>query len=216
MQTILTDARENRIGEMNNIVFLTQLTHLWRSELCRYAKSIEPFVLPNHPDIYQPALMTSALWQVVILVLWSNLKADLNLVDEMVYMQGLAARGIELPKAFGHKPKQKALADAKTPQDNRNMQAVPTKAKPQVDKKRSPRSDTGDALCVADLLNHYGSSQQIACEVPCKYPHYNTIAKGVTKAAVIKKVQFLAPRLQLAEGTVGFLKRKIEADTKFK
>ena len=110
----------------------------------------------------------------VILVLWSNLKTDLNLVDEMVYMQGLAARGIELPKAFGHKPKQKALADAKTPQDNRNKQAVPKKEKPQVDKKRSPRSDTGDALCVADLLNHYGSSQQIACEVPCKYPHYNT------------------------------------------
>jgi hypothetical protein len=42
LQTIITDARENRIGEMNNIVFLTQLKHLWRSELCRYAKSMEP------------------------------------------------------------------------------------------------------------------------------------------------------------------------------
>ena len=83
-------------------------------------------------------------------------------------------------------------------------------------KTRSPRSDTGDALCVADLLNHYGSNQQVACDVPCRYPHYNDIAKGVTKAAVIKKVQFLAPRLQLAEGTVGFLKKRIEADTKFK
>ena len=99
LQTIITDARENRIGEMNHIVFFTQLTHLWRSELCRYVQSMEPFVLLNHPDIYQPATMTSAIWQVVILVLWSNLKADLNLVDEMVYMQGLAARGIELPKA---------------------------------------------------------------------------------------------------------------------
>jgi hypothetical protein len=38
----------------------------------------------------------------------------------------------------------------------------------------------------------------------------------VTKAAVIKKVKFLATRLQLAEGTVGFLKKRIEADTKFK
>jgi hypothetical protein len=87
------DARENRIGETNNILFLTQLTHLWRSELCRYAKSLELYVLPNHPDIYQPASMTSARWQDVILVLWSNLKAELNLVDEMVYMQGLAAGG---------------------------------------------------------------------------------------------------------------------------
>jgi len=216
LQTIITDARENRIGEMNNIIFLTQLTHLWRSELCRYAKSMEPFVLPNHPDTYQPATMTSALWQVVILVLWSNLKTDLNLVDEMVYMQGLAARGIELPKAFGHKPKQKAQPDAKTPQDTRSKPAVPRKTKPQISKTRTPRSDTGDALCVADLLNHYGSNQQIACDVPCKYPHYNAIGKGVTKAAVIKKVQFLAPRLQLAEGTVGFLKKRIEADTKFK
>ena len=131
-------------------------------------------------------------------------------------MQGLAARGIELPKAFGHKPKQKAQPDAKTPQDTRSKPAVPRKAKPQVSKTRTPRSDTGDALCVADLLNHYGSNQQIACDVPCKYPHYNAIGKGVTKAAVIKKVQFLAPRLQLAEGTVGFLKKRIEADTKFK
>jgi len=161
LQTIITDARENRIGEMNNIVFLSQLTHLWISELCRYAKSMEPFVLPNHPDTYQPAYMTSAMWQVVILVLWSNLKADLNLVDEMVYMQGLAARGIELPKAFGHKAKQKAQPDAKAPQDNKNKPAVPRKAKPQVDKKRSPRSDTGDALCVADLLNHFVLNQQI-------------------------------------------------------
>jgi hypothetical protein len=177
---------------------------------------MEPDVLPNHPDTYQPANMTSALWQVVILVLWSNLKADLNLVDEMVYLQGLAARGIELPKAFGHNLKQKTQPDAKTSQDNRNKPAVPRKAKPQAAKTRSPRSDSGDALCFADLLNHYGSNQQIACEVPCKYPHYNAIAKGVTKAAVINKVQFLASRLQLAEGTVGFLKKRIEADTKFK
>ena len=145
--------------------------------------------------------MTSALWQVVILVQWSNLKADLNL-------QGLAARG--------HKLKQKTQPDAKTSQDNRNKPAVPRKAKPQVAKTPSPRSDSGDALCFADLLNHYGSNQQIACEVPCKYPHYNAIAKGSTKAAVINKVQFLASRLQLAEGTVGFLKKRIEADTKFK
>ena len=214
MQTIITDARENRIGEMNNIVFLTQLTHLWRSELCRYAKSMDPFVLPNNPDIYHPASMTSAKWQDVILVLWSNLKADLNLVDEMVYMQGLTAKGIELPKAFGHKAKQKAQAE-KAPVDNKKKPSNQRKAKSQGDK-HSPRSDTGDALCVADLLSHYGSSQQIACDIPCKYPHYNSIASGVTKAAVIKKVQFLAPRLQLAEGTVGFLRRKVEADKKFR
>ena len=145
-----------------------------------------------------------------------SMKRLLNLFTGSKSSPELAARGIELPKAFGHKPKQKAQPDARTPQDNKNKPAVQRKAKAPADKKRSPRSDTGDALCVADLLNHYGSNQQIACEVPCKYPHYNAIAKGVTKAAVIKKVQFLAPRLQLAEGTVGFLKKRIEADTNFK
>ena len=148
----------NRIGEMNNIVFLTQLTHLWRSELCRYAKSMEPFVLPNHTDTYQPAQMTSARWQVVILVLWSNLKADLNVVDEMVYLQGLAARGIELPKAFGHKPKQKAQPDVKAPRDNRNKPAVPRKGKPQV---------TQETPCASQIfLIITGSINKL----PVKYP----------------------------------------------
>ncbi len=83
-------------------------------------------------------------------------------------------------------------------------------------KKQSPQRDNGANLCVADLLNQYGAKQQIVCETPCKYPHYNSIAKGVTKVAVMKKVQLLAPRLQLTEGTVGYLKKKVDSDVKFK
>ena len=43
-------------------------------------------------------------------------------------MQGLAVRGIELPKAIGHKQKQKAQADAKTSQDNKHKPAAQQKA----------------------------------------------------------------------------------------
>ena len=36
---------------------------------------------------------------------WTNLKENLNPMDEFVYLQGLKARNLGLPKAFVHKPK---------------------------------------------------------------------------------------------------------------
>ena len=86
---------------------------------------------------------------------------------------------------------------------------------------KSPRDqklqrDPKDALCVADLLNHNGAGQQIACEVPCRYPHYRVIEKGITKAAVISKVQLVGPKLSLTDSTIKFLKKKIDDDAKFK
>jgi hypothetical protein len=218
LQRIISEATEKRIGELNNVVYLVQLTLLWRSDITRLAKSTVPFTLSNSSEIFVPSDMNILRWQEVIEIQWKNFQGDLDYMDQFKYLQSLKARNIELPKAYGHKgrnvqPGEEKPAGAKGLKE----QEVPKRKKLQdKGKKPSPQKDNGANLCVADLLNQYGSKQQIVCEAPCKYPHYNAIAKGVTKAAVIKKVQFLAPRLQLTEGTVGFLKRKIDSDVKFK
>ncbi len=218
LQRIVTEATEQRIGELNSVIYLVQLTHLWRSELTRLAKSVVPFTLTNNSEIFVPAEMNILRWQDVILIQWKNFQGDLDYMDQFKYIQSLKARNIELPKAYGHKTKHAQPAEGKPPVAKGVKEPdVPKKKKVQdKGKKQSPQRDNGANLCVADLLNQYGAKQQIVCETPCKYPHYNSIAKGVTKVAVMKKVQLLAPRLQLTEGTVGYLKKKIDSDVKFK
>jgi hypothetical protein len=141
-------------------------------------------------------------------------------MDEFVYLQGLKRHSVT--KAFGHKPQKPA--DEKPPQGKIVVAAAPVKARAKHNKKKAqkpprdqkPRRDLKDALCVADLLNHDGTGQQIACDVPCRYPHYGAIAKGTTKAAVINKVQVIGPKLHLTDSTINFLKKKIDDDAKFK
>ena len=226
LQAIITEARERRIGEMSNIVYLVQLTHHWRAELYKCAKSVVPFQLPRHATVYLPQKMKPADWNEVMNIQWNNIKEDINPMDEFVYLQGLRARNLGLPKAFGHKPKKPA--DEKPIQGKVVVPAAPVKARAKDNKKKTPpkdhksprdpkpQRDQKDALCVADLLSHYGAGQQIACDVPCRYPHYGAIAKGTTKAAVINKVQVLGPKLHLTDSTINFLKKKIDEDAKFK
>jgi len=218
LQRIVSEATEQRIGELNSVVYLVQLTQLWRSELTRLAKSVVPFTLTNNSDVFVPAEMNILRWQEVLLIQWKNFQSDLDYMDQFKYIQSLKARNIELPKAYGHKTKHVQPADGKPPVAKGVKEPDVPKKKKVHDKgkKQSPQLDNGANLCVADLLNQYGSKQQIVCETPCKYPHYNSIAKGVTKAAVMKKVQLLAPRLQLTDGTMGFLKKKVDSDAKFK
>ena len=217
MQRIISEATEKRIGELNSVIYLVQLTHLWRSDISRLAKSTVPFTLSNSSEVFVPADMNIQRWQTVLEIQWKNFQGDLDYMDQFKYLQSLKARNIELPQAYGHKGRGMQPGEKLAAAKGNKEPEVPKKKKAQdKGKKPSPQKDTGANLCVADLLNQYGSKQQIVCETPCKYPHYSAIAKGVTKAAVIKKVQFLAPRLQLTEGTVGFLKRKIDSDVKFK
>ena len=216
IQAMITEARDSRIGEMSNVIYLVQLTHLWRQELYRCARSVTPFQLPRHGAVFQPTQMDASAWQEVMKLQWSNLKTDLNVMDEFVYIQGLAARKMDLPHAFGHKPKQKGEVRG-PPAPLPKVIAAPAKLKAKQEKKPSPaKKDQRDSMCIADLLNQYGAEQQIACDVPCRYPHYTAIAKGVTKAAAIGRVQLLGPKLHLTEATITFLKKKIEGDIKFK
>jgi hypothetical protein len=77
-------------------------------------------------------------------------------------------------------------------------------------KKKPPARDS---VCIGDLLNHYGASQQIACQSPCKYIHYTDIPHGMAKQSILQRFQ---ARLALTDATVAFVTSKIKADTKFK
>lgn len=149
---------------MNNLVFLTQLTHLWRSELCRYAKSMDPFVLPNHSEVYQPACMTS-----------KNDRKSFSSSGATWWMKWCTCKVWQLEGSSSLKHSSTSRSKRPRPTLRQTKTAAPRKAKSKVDKKKSPCSDTGDALCVANLLNHCGSNQQIACAVPCPYPHYTVM-----------------------------------------
>jgi hypothetical protein len=49
-----------------------------------------------------------------------------------------------------------------------------------------------------------------------RYLHYRAIAKGITKAAVINKVQVVGPKVHFTDSSIKFLKKMIDDDTKFK
>jgi hypothetical protein len=218
LQRIISEATEKRIGELNSVVYLVQLTQLWRSDITRLARSTVPFTLSNSGELFVPAGMNILRWQEVIEIQWKNFKGDLDYMDQFKYLQSLKARSIELPKACGHKGRNVQPGEAKpaAPKGLKEPDAPKKKKVQEKGKKASPPKDNGANLCVADLLNQYGAGQQIACDVPCRYPHYTAIAKGVTKAAAIGRVQLLGPKLHLTEATINFLKKKIEGDNKFK
>jgi len=57
-------------------------------------------------------------------------------------------------------------------------------------------------VCVAELLNHYGATEQaVYSEKPCKYVHYNALPPKTSKDGVLKICQYVANAMKLSEAT---------------
>ena len=56
-----------------------------------------------------------------------------------------------------------------------------------VAKDKKPRSpaERHISVCVADLLQHYGASQQVICASSCPYVHYKSVPHGTAKDAIL-------------------------------
>ena len=55
-------------------------------------------------------------------------------------------------------------------------------------KKKPPARDAAN-ICIGDLLNHYGTNQQIACQSPCKYIHYKDTPHDMIKQSILQRFQ---------------------------
>jgi hypothetical protein len=82
-------------------------------------------------------------------------------------------------------------------------------------KKKPPARDGGN-ICFGDLLNHYGATEQIACQSPCKYIHYKDAPHDMTKHSILQRFQAMAPRLALTDATIALVTRRVNTDAKFK
>lgn len=91
-------------------------------------------------------------------------------------------------------------ADKKSPQPDKNKKA-----------KKSPGLAKDDMVyvCVADLLNHYGSTEQIKCKDPCRYVHYDDLPPKTSKSGVLKRCMLVIDALKLSDGTKAWLKNQI-------
>jgi hypothetical protein len=74
----------------------------------------------------------------------------------------------------------------------------------------------GHNVCIGDLLNHYGASQQVACPTSCRYVHYKDIVQDTSKQVVLQRFLGVAPKLSLTETTITLMTKKINSDSKFK
>ena len=85
---------------------------------------------------------------------------------------------------------------------------APAKKAKAGEKRKTPARDVSNNICIGDLLNHYGASQQVACPTPCRYVHYRDIVQGTSKQVVLQRFQGVAPKLSLTEATIALMTNK--------
>ena len=164
--------------------------------------------------------MTTEDWLALLCLMWEDFKNSLTIIQEFEFNQNkVVSKAIDC-KPLGHKPKAALPADVKVGKVEAkvgNNEKVPVKllatplparkVKIEENKKKPPARD-GVNICFGDLLNHYGATEQIVCQSPCKYIHY--------KQSILQRFQAMAPRLALTDATIALVTRRVNADTKFK
>lgn len=227
-QIFITEMTNNQIGARNGIPYIKALMETWRCELHRYSNRQAPFQIMGRPPVYDPRSMTTDDWMSVLRTQWQDFKDSLTVMHEFEFNQNKSTSRVIDHKPLGYKAKAPAIdpkvvrVEAKGANDKRvqapakaqNLPAPAKKVRP--DNGRKPAQDAEVALCFGDLLNHYGASQQIACQSPCRFAHYKDLPKTIEKAVVLQKLKILAPRYAFTDETIAFMKKKISADPKFK
>ena len=225
LQQFLTEMYDEHIGEKNGVPYLKALAEAWRCEFYRYSIRQDTFQILGQITVYDPQTMTTEDWLALLCLMWEDFKSSLTVIQEFEFNQNKVVNKVIECKPLGHKPKAilpqdvkvgkveaKARKDKKAP--IKLATPVPVKkVKFEENKKKPPARDN---VCIGDLLNHYGASQQIACQSPCKYIHYIDTPHDMTKQSILQRFQGVAQRLALTDATIAFVTSKIKADNKFK
>jgi hypothetical protein len=222
---IVSEIQEFHIGERFSLPYLNSLSNIMRSQMYFFASRDTAFKVDGHPNEFLPLQMTPITWREVMVLLWNNLKQRLTTIHQLEYTETQKAYNVVLPYPTGHRSAN-PVAPIKQAQPVNNK-VIPAKGKKEIAKKDAkgkarrkeikilPKGEPSVSLCLGDLLNTYGASQQIACKAPCRYIHYSKIPTGTTKASVIKFVDSIHSRFGITDETVAFVNRKIDADKKF-
>ena len=160
-------------------------------------------------------------WLDILRSQYADYKSSLTVMKEMEFTQNKLISSVVEAKPLGHKPKvvlpaeQNVGKDKKAPAKATPAPAPAKKAKAG-EKRKTPARDVSTTICIGDLLNHYGASQQVACPTPCRYVHYKDIVQDTSKKVVLQRFQGVAPKLSLTEATIALMTKKINSDSKFK
>ena len=221
LQEFLTEMYDQQIGERNGVPYLKALAEAWRCEFYRYSIRQESFQIIGHAEVYDPKSMALNDWLDILRSQYADYKSSLTVMKEMEFTQNKLISSVVEAKPLGHKPKvvlpaeQNVGKDKKAPAKATPAPAPAKKAKAG-EKRKSPVRDVSTNICIGDLLNHYGASQQVACPTPCRYVHYKDIVQDTSKKVVLQRFQGVAPKLSLTEATIALMTKKINSDSKFK
>ena len=180
--------------------------------------------------MYDPKSMTLNDWLNILRFQYADFKSSLTVMKEMEFTQNKLLSKVVEARPLGHKPKVVLPAEPKAIRVEANVgkdKKAPAKATPAPapapakkakagEKRKAPARDVSINVCIGDLLNNYGASQQVACPTPCRYVHYKDIVPGTSKQAVLQRFQGVAPKLSLTEATIALMTKKINSDSKFK
>jgi hypothetical protein len=169
-------------------------------------------------------------WLTILRLQYADYKSSLTVMKELEFTQNKLISKVIDTRPLGHKPKVAQPAEQKAGRvdalGGKEKKApakalvapapAPAKKVKAGEKRKSPVRDVSVNVCIGDLLNHYGASQQLACPTPCRYVHYKDIVQDTSKQAVLQRFIGVAPKLSLTETTIALMTKKINADSKFK
>jgi hypothetical protein len=222
-QKIVLDVQTNHLGETNSVAYLDALSNKMRAQLYHFASRDIPFKAPGEQILRYPQKMSNEEWIEVQSAQWIDLKAHISIQHEMAFTYAQATFKVHEPKPMGHKPRQGQNDGRLKPVVAAPPKAVAAEGKGQQKKKREAKKRPIVAfeeganvnVCVGDLLNHYGATEQISCKLPCRYTHYDALPAKTLKSSVIKRCLQVAEVLKLSNDTKTFLKNSILKDKKF-
>jgi hypothetical protein len=193
-----------------------------RAQLYHFASRDIPFKAPGEQFLRYPQKMTNTEWTEVMLAQFVDLQAKLTIQQEMAFNYSQAHFKVHEPKPMGHKPKGQQdvnLKPAVVKQPNVAAREVKLQQKKKRERKKRPAAhveeDAYVNVCVADLLNHYGASEQVKCKTPCRYTHYDALPSKASRSGILKRSMIVADMMKLSSETKAFLKTSIGKDKKF-
>ena len=230
LQEFLTEIYDQQIGERNGIPNLKALAEAWRCEFYRYSIRQDSFQILDQAEVYDPKSMTLSDWLNILRFQYADYKSSLTVMKEMEFTQNKLISKVVEAKPLGHKPKIVLPAEQKAGRVETNVGkdkkapakvlAAPAPAPANKgkagEKRKTPARDVSVNVCIRDLLNHYGASQQVARPTPCRYIHCKDIVQDTSKQVILKRFQGVAPKLSLTEATITLMTKKIDSDSRFK
>jgi hypothetical protein len=199
-QKVVLEVQSQHLGETNTVAYLNALSNIMRAQLYHFTSRDIPFTAPGEQFLRYPQKMSNDEWTEVMFAQFVDLQAKLTIQHELAFNYAQAHFSVHEPKPMGHKPKQGQHNVNLKPAVAKQPKVAADEGKVQQKKKREGKKrpavhfdeDTNVNVCVADLLNHYGATEQVKCKTPCRYTHYHALPPKTSRGGVLKRSMIVA------------------------